>query len=137
MMYFEYPYAREDVFEQEMDLAEPSPWLSLGRTIDYGLNETTIPVLGDTFVHYLSKAFEDPIAEEDWESSPYYDPELEWNESMTATQAIMSKKALERDREFADWMRNVSMFSWHSIGGFAFTGLTDPLVLAPFTGVAG
>ena len=137
MMYYDYPYAREDVATDEFEVAEPSPFAVFGKTARYGLGETTIPVLGDTLIYHLSGAFEEPITKEEWEVSPYYDPEIEWDESMTGTQAKMTKKALDRDREFADWMRNVSMFSGPAIGGFAFTGFTDPLVLAPFTGLAG
>ncbi len=76
--------------------------LIFGKTARYGLGETTIPVLGDTLIYHLSGAFEEPITKEEWEVSPYYDPEIEWDESMTGTQARMTKKALDRDREFAE-----------------------------------
>jgi len=137
MFYFDYPYAHKDIAEESFESATPSDLRVFGATARYGFGETSINVAADTMLFYLSGMVEDPMPKEEWESSPYFDPELEWNESMTRIQAQMTKKALDRDREFSDWMRNTDMFSWPAIGGFAFSGMTDPIVLAPFSGVAG
>ena len=50
MMYYDYPYAREDVATDEFEVAEPSPFAVFGKTARYGVGETTIPVLGDTLI---------------------------------------------------------------------------------------
>ena len=137
MLYFDYPYAQKGILEESFDSATPSDLRVFGETARYGLEETSINVLADAMLFHLTGMVEDPMPKEEWEASPYFDPEIEWNESMTRIQAQMTKKALDRDREFHDWMRNVDMFSLPAIGGFAFSGMTDPIVLAPFTGVAG